>query len=54
MVWAKEGRNADTLRTFYEELGEQRRAALEAVSLDLGSAYAQATTEEAPPVTRCV
>jgi len=54
VVWAKEGRNADTFRTFYEELGEQRRAALEAVSLDLGSAYAQATNDKAPHVTQCV
>jgi transposase len=54
VVWAREGRNADTLRAFYDELGEQRRAALEAVSLDLGSAYAQATHDKVPHVTQCV
>ncbi|MCA1681165.1 MAG: ISL3 family transposase, partial [Actinobacteria bacterium] len=54
VVWAREGRNADTLRAFYDELGETRRAALEAVSLDLGSAYAQATDDKVPHVTQCV
>jgi transposase len=54
VVWAKEGRNADTLRTFYDELGETRKTALEAVSLDLGSAYAQATHDKVPHVTQCV
>lgn len=33
-----------------DELGEERKARLQAVSLDLGSAYAKATTEEAPHV----
>lgn len=54
VVWAKEGRNADTLRAFYDELGEERKARLEAVSLDMGAAYAQATTEEVPHAVQCV
>ena len=36
VVWAKEGKDAKTLEAFYEELGEQRCQALEAVSLDMG------------------
>ena len=54
VVWAKEGRNADTLKAFYDGLGEARRAALEVVSLDLGSAYAQATDDKVSHVTQCV
>jgi transposase len=54
VVWAKEGRNAETLKAFYDQLGERRKADLEAVSLDLGSAYAQATNDSAPHVTQCV
>ncbi|HYN36057.1 MAG TPA: ISL3 family transposase [Actinomycetota bacterium] len=54
VVWAAEGNNAKTLRTFYDELGEVRKAKLQAVSLDMGIAYAQATTDEVPHVTQCV
>lgn len=54
VVWAKEGRKADTLRAFYDELGNERKTRLEAVSLDLGYAYAQATTDEVPHAIQCV
>jgi len=54
VVWAKEGRNAGTLKAFYDELGAERAARLQAVSLDLGSAYEKATTEAVPHVTQCV
>lgn len=54
VVWAAEGRNAETLKAFYDELGEQRKVRLQAVSLDMGLACAQATTDEVPHVTQCV
>jgi transposase len=54
VVWAKEDHNAETLKAFYDELGDERKARLQAVSVDLGSAYAKATTEEVPHVTQCV
>ncbi|MDP9222929.1 MAG: transposase, partial [Actinomycetota bacterium] len=54
VVWAKEGRNAETLKAFYDELGDERKAKLQAVSLDMGLAYEKATTEEVPHVTQCV
>jgi transposase len=54
VVWAKEGRNAGTLKAFYDELGAERAARLQAVSLDLGSAYEKATTEVVPHVVQCV
>ncbi len=54
VVWAKEGKKAEILKAFYDELGDERKATLEAISLDMGIAYAQATTEEVPHVTQCV
>ena len=53
-VWAAEGRKSETLKAFYDELGDDRKAKLQAVSLDMGGAYAKATTEEVPHVTQCV
>jgi transposase len=54
VVWAAEGRKAETLKAFYDQLGEERRAKLEAVSLDMGNAYARATTDEVPHATQCI
>ena len=54
VVWAQDGKKADTLEAFYDELGEERKAKLQAVSLDMGGAYAKATTEQVPHVTQCV
>ena len=54
VVWAAEGNNTTTLKSFYDDLGDDRKDRLQAVSLDLGSAYAKATTEEVPHVTQCV
>jgi transposase len=39
IVWGGEGRDAVTLDRFFAELGPQRGALIEAVSLDLGPAY---------------
>jgi transposase len=54
VVWAAEGKKAETLKAFYDELGDERKARLQAISLDMGSAYETATTEEVPHVTQCV
>ncbi len=54
VVWAAEGKKAETLRAFYDELGGERKARLQAISLDMGSAYETATTEEVPHVIQCV
>jgi transposase len=53
VVWAGEGRSSATLAAFYAELGSDGCAQLEAVSLDLGAAYAKATTEHAPQAQQC-
>jgi transposase len=54
VVWAKEGRDAETLKAFYDELGAERAARLQAVSLDLGSAYEKATRKAVPHARQCV
>ncbi|MGH2661098.1 MAG: ISL3 family transposase [Actinomycetota bacterium] len=48
VVWAKEGRDAATLGAFFDQRGEEARARLEAVTLDMGAAYAKATSAKAP------
>jgi transposase len=48
VVWAHPGKNADTLNTFFKELGKERCAQLEAVTLDMSGAYLKAVTEASP------
>ena len=45
VVWAREGKNADTLRAFFEELGPERSARIEAVTIDMSQAYITAVSE---------
>lgn len=54
VVWAGEGKNADALSAFYDQLGPQRAAQLQAVSRDLGYAYEKATTAYAPQAAQCI
>jgi transposase len=51
VVWAREGKNADTLRAFFEELGTERCARLEAVTIDMSQAYISAVSESAKNAT---
>ena len=39
VVWAAEGNNAATLKRFFEELGRDRCAQIEAVTIDFSAAY---------------
>ena len=48
VVWAHPGKNADTLKAFFEELGPERCAKLEAVTIDMSAAYIKAVTECTP------
>jgi transposase len=48
VVWAAEGKNADTVRAFFAALGPERAAKLLSVSMDMSSAYIEAVTEGAP------
>jgi transposase len=54
VVWAGEGKNAATLRRFYDELGQERCGQLEAVSMDMGPAYSTATFTRAYGARRCI
>jgi len=42
VVWAAPGKSADTLHRFFDELGQERAAALETVSVDLSPAFTSA------------
>jgi Transposase and inactivated derivatives len=48
VVWAHPGKNADTLKAFFDELGTARGAKLEAVTIDMSGAYIKAVTECSP------
>jgi transposase len=48
IVWSRPGKNAATLKAFFDELGPARCAKLEAVTIDMSAAYIQAVTESAP------
>jgi len=48
IVWAARGKSAATLKGFFEELGPERCAKLEAVTIDLSGAYIKAVTEMTP------
>lgn len=48
VVWAKPGKNADTLKAFFDELGPERCAKLEAVTIDMSGAYIKAVTDCSP------
>jgi transposase len=48
VVWAQPGKNADTLKAFFDELGTKRCAKLEAVTIDMSGAYIKAVTECSP------
>lgn len=48
VVWAHPGKNADTLKLFFQQLGAARCAALEAVTIDMSGAYIKAVSEATP------
>jgi transposase len=47
-VWAAEGRNAETLERFFEALGPERCAKLEAVTTDMSESYLSVVRRRAP------
>ncbi|MEJ7731455.1 MAG: ISL3 family transposase [Polyangiaceae bacterium] len=48
VVWAAPGKSAETLRQFFRELGAERAAKLEVVTIDMSPAYIEAVREMAP------
>jgi len=53
LVWAAQGRNAATLRLFFDALGPQRCAAITHVSADAAAWIAKVVTERCPAAIRC-
>lgn len=51
IVWAARGKSAETLKGFFEDLGPDRCAKLEAVTIDLSAAYIKAVNESCPGAT---
>jgi len=48
IVWARPGKSAATLKAFFDELGPERCANLEKVSIDMSPAYEKAVRDAAP------
>jgi transposase len=48
IVWAAAGKNAATLKSFFEALGAQRAAKLEVVTIDMSAAYIGVVESMAP------
>ncbi len=51
-MWAKPGRNAQTLQAFFDELGE-RKTSIRAVSIDMNGGYEKAIRESVPDAQVC-
>ncbi len=45
IVWGMEGKNAETLEAFFEELGEEGRKQLQLISMDMSGSYQRAVRE---------
>ncbi|MDN5756881.1 MAG: ISL3 family transposase [Micrococcaceae bacterium] len=53
IVWGAEGKDAKTLDGFFDELGPERSAHIEAVSMDMGLAFRKSVTAKAPQAEVC-
>lgn len=51
VVWSHRGKNADTLKAFFEDLGPERCALIESVTIDMSKAYISAVEEMVPHAT---
>jgi len=51
IIWAREGKSAETLDTFFAEMGPERCAGLQNVTLDMSQAYIRSVTTHAPQAT---
>jgi len=52
-VWVAKGKRGQALEDFYAALGDERRARIEAVSMDLGTIYRDATRRRVPDAVVC-
>jgi transposase len=53
VVWVEKGKRGAALEAFYDALGPKRCAQLEAVTMDLGTIYRDATRRRAPHASIC-
>lgn len=55
VIWGKAGKDAATLDAFFDEVGPEEAAGIEAVSMDMGPAYAKSVRAQghAPQATIC-
>jgi transposase len=56
IVWGAEGKDTATLDAFFDDLGSEKAAALQAVSMDMGPAFAKSVTApgHAPQAIICI
>lgn len=54
IIWGAPGKDAATMDAFFDELGAQRAAQLEAVSMDMGAAFNKSAREHAPNAVICI
>jgi transposase len=56
IVWGRAGKDTATLDGFFDELGQDRAAQIEAVSMDMGPAFAKSVRAQghAPQATICI
>ncbi len=54
LVWAADGRDKQTVATFFEQLGDQRKARIELVSSDMGEWITRVVADECPQATLCL
>ncbi|MGH3659505.1 MAG: transposase, partial [Micromonosporaceae bacterium] len=54
IVWGTEGKDTAALDRFFAELGEHRAGRLEAISMDMGPAYAKSAGKHAHQATACI
>lgn len=48
IVWAKEGKNSETLDAFFDELGKQRAKQIEIVTIDMSAAFIKSIVAKVP------
>ena len=54
IIWGAPGKDAATMDAFFDELGTQRAAKLQAVSMDMGAAFNKSAREHAPDAVICI
>ncbi|MCA1698558.1 MAG: ISL3 family transposase, partial [Actinobacteria bacterium] len=53
IVWLKEGRNQATLQAFFDQLGDEGKASIRAVSIDMSAGYENAVRAAVPTAEVC-